>query len=84
MMMPVYRYRPEILEELAGHGLVPRTDTGPQVLRDAIRDLYKYEIKRLKGRLLSREFAKDEYAGRVIELRKRYPLLSIPTELWTV
>ena len=77
-----YIYTPEVLEELSRHGLVPRSDTTPQQLRDAIRDLYKHEIKRLKARLLAREFAKSEYADRVIALRRQYPLLSIPVELW--
>jgi hypothetical protein len=78
-----FAYTPEVLEELAVHGLRPRPDTPPQLLRDAMRDLYKYEIKVLKARLLAREFPKGEYAARVIELRRRYPLLSIPMELWT-
>ena len=79
-----YRYTDEVREELARHGLQPRPDTPPQQLRNAIRDLYKHEIKVLKARLLAREFPKHEYAGRVIGLRRRYPLLSIPIELWTV
>ena len=76
-------YRPEILEELARHGLRPLPHTPPQQLRDAVRDLYKYEIRRLKERLLSGEFRKQEYAGKVIELRRRYVVLSIPMTLWT-
>ena len=78
-----YAYTPEVLEELAIHGLRPGPETPPQLLRDLMRDLYKYEIRVLKARLLAREFPKDEYAGRVIQLRRRYPLLSIPMELWT-
>jgi hypothetical protein len=78
-----FAYTPEVLEELAGHGLRPDPDTPPQLLRDAMRDLYKHEIKVLKSRLLAKEFPRHEYASRVIELRRRYPLLSIPTELWT-
>ena len=78
------RYRPEILDELARHGLMPGPDTTAQQLRDAVRDLYKYEIKRLKARLLAHEFAKQDYAGKVIELRRRYVLLSIPMDRWTM
>jgi hypothetical protein len=78
-----YAYTIEVLEELAAHGLVPGADTPPQRLRDALRDLYKYEIKVLKRRLLAGEFPRQEYAGRVIDLRRKYPLLSIPTPLWT-
>jgi hypothetical protein len=77
-----YLYTSEVLEELARHGLAPRAGTSPQQLRDAVRDLYKHEIKRLKARLLAREFPKGEYADRVIALRRQYPLLSIPLELW--
>lgn len=77
------RYHQQIVDELARHGLVPRPETSPGRLRDAVRDLYKYEIRRLKARLLAGEIPKIEYAGHVIELRRRYWLLSIPTELWT-
>ena len=81
-MRVVYLYTPEVQEELVRHGLRPGPDTPPQLLRDAIRALYKYEIKVLKRRLLAAEFPKGEYAGRVIDLRRRYPLLSVPLDLW--
>ena len=77
-----YTYRPEVLEELARHGLRPGPATSPDSLRVAVRDLYKYEIKRLRGELLAGAFPKGEYAGKVVALRERYPLLSIPTSLW--
>jgi hypothetical protein len=77
-----YAYHPEILEELAGHGLKPRPTSPPAQLRDAVRELYKYEIKRLRGELLAGRFLKSEYAGHIIELRKRYWVLSVPTHLW--
>jgi hypothetical protein len=80
----VYSYWPEILDELARHGLAPTPDTHPQQLRDAVRDLYKYEIRRLKERLLAGEFPKHDYAARVIDLRRRYVLLSIPLQRWTM
>ena len=75
-------YHPQILEELGRHGLVPSADTPPARLRDVVRDLYKYEIRRLRERAVSGDIPKREYAGHVVELRKRYQLLSIPTELW--
>ena len=77
-------YHPEILAELARHGLNPLPQTSPEQLRDAVRDLYKYEIKRLREDHLAGRIAKRDYAGHVIELRKRYLLLSIPTTRWTV
>jgi hypothetical protein len=78
-----YAYTPEVLDELAVHGLAPAADTAPKFLRDALRDLYKYEIKVLKRKLLTGEFPKQEYAARVIALRRKYPLLSVPVQLWT-
>jgi hypothetical protein len=75
-------YYPRILEELGRHGLVPAPETHPGRLRDAVRDLYKYEIRKLRDRVVSGDIPKPEYAGHVIELRRRYWLLSVPTELW--
>ena len=80
----MYTYHPDVLAELARHGLKPLPTTSPQTLRDAVRDLYKFEIKRLRDAYLAGRFPKREFAGRVVELRKQYGLLSIPTELWLV
>jgi hypothetical protein len=77
-------YHPEILDELARHGLQPLPSTSPEQLRDAVRDLYKYEIKRLRTEHVAGRIARRDYAGHVVELRKRYWLLSIPTVRWTV
>lgn len=84
LLTETYTYDPRILNELARHGLNPRPSSSPGRLRDAVRDLYKYEIKRLRGELLADRFLKSDYAGRIVELRRRYWLLSIPTQLWTV
>jgi hypothetical protein len=79
-----YQYHANVLEELARHGLRPGPDTSPERLRDAVRDLYRYEIRRLRSDLLANRILKKDYASHVIELRKRYPLLSIPVDLWLV
>ena len=81
-MEPPFKYRALILEALAGHGLVPRADTPPTMLRDAVRDLYRYEIKRLRLSLLAGHIAKRDYADHVVALRRKYPLLSVPLVLW--
>ena len=81
-MTPRYVYHPQILDELSRHGLRPLQATDPRVLRDAVRDLYLYEIRRLRRDLLAGRIPRPEYAGRVIALRTRYPLLSIPLERW--
>ncbi|MDQ3212028.1 MAG: hypothetical protein M3Q85_05085 [Acidobacteriota bacterium] len=82
-MDETFTYHPLILEELARHGLKPVPGSAPAGLRDAVRDLYKYEIKRLRGELLAGRFPKSEYAAHIIELRRRYWVLSVPTHLWT-
>ena len=79
----MYIYHQEILEALAAHGLVPLVETPPQRLRDALRELYKYEIRRLRSRLIAGDIVKKDYAGHVVSLRKRYWLLSVPTQRWT-
>jgi hypothetical protein len=81
-VIEIHTYHPLILEELARHGLQPAPSSSPARLRDAVRDLYKYEIKRVRGELLAGRFPKTEYAARIIELRKRYWILSVPIHLW--
>jgi hypothetical protein len=78
-----YEYAPEALEVLAGHGLCPGPDTPPGLVRDGLSDLYRYEIRRLKRRLLAGDIPKDDYSAHVIELRRQYWLLSIPVQRWT-
>ena len=77
-----YAYRSEVLEALARHGLRPLPSTSPQQLRDAVRDLYLYEIRRLRDELRRGHIERNRYADHVIQLRRRYPLLSMPIELW--
>ena len=74
--------KPEILEALAAHGLQPHPDTPVAVLRAQINDLYRIEIRKLRDRCRAGEFPTTELAPRVVELRKRYVLLSIPVERW--
>ena len=74
--------KPEILEALATHGLCPKADTPAARLREQINDLYRIEIRKLRDRCRAGEFPTSELAPRVVELRKRYVLLSIPIEQW--
>lgn len=74
--------KPEILEALAEHGLNPRVDTPPALLREQINDLYRIEIRALRDQCRAGEFPVRELAPRVVELRKRYMLLSIPIAQW--
>jgi hypothetical protein len=77
-----YEYAPEALQVLAGHGLRPGPDTPVALVRDALRDLYRFEIRRLKRRLLAGTIPKERYADHVVELRKQYWLLSVPVQHW--
>ena len=77
-------YHPEILEALATHGLVPAADTTPARLREAVNDLYRHEIRRLRDRCRAGEFPVSALSTRVVTLRQRYLLLSIPVARWTV
>ena len=77
------RYKPEVLEELARHGLRPGPDTLPARLREQINDLYRIEIRKLRDRCRAGEFSTRDLPNHVRELRKRYLLLSIPVQRWT-
>ncbi len=79
----MHAYLPEVLEQLSAHGLAPRAETPPSIPRGALSDLYRYEIRRLKARLLAGEFPQADYIGHVLDLRKKYWLLSVPVRLWT-
>jgi hypothetical protein len=74
---PPYRYRADVLAALPRHGIRPAPDTPPELVRDYVRDLYKWEIRRLRERYLRNEFARQEYSLRVDSLRRQYPVLAL-------
>ena len=76
-MEVLFRYRAEVLTLLLVHGVRPTERTSPQLVRDYVRDLYKYEIRRLRERYMKGEFPKIEYARRVDALRRAYPVLAL-------
>jgi hypothetical protein len=75
--VPDYRYRADVLEQLLRHGVRPTPHTSPQLVRDYVRDLYKFEIRALRERYIRREFPKQEYWTRVDNLRRQYPVLAL-------
>jgi hypothetical protein len=79
-----FRYHDEILDTLAGHGLAPSAETPPALVRSALSDLYRYEIRALRDSLLAGRVPKARYIDHVIALRRKYWLLSLPTERWTL
>jgi hypothetical protein len=82
--MPEYLYLPTVLEELLRHGVIPTPRTRPEVARGFVRDLYCYELRRLRDQMLRNDFPKNEYADRVIELRTKYRVLSLRAREWVV
>ena len=79
---PLRRLRPFVRQALLEHGLSPGPATSAELLRGQVRDLYLVEIRRLRDAVRRRDFPMSEYAARVVALRGRYPLLSLPLEHW--
>ena len=77
-----FKYREDVLKQLARHGINPRDDTPPELIHEFINALYVYEIRSLRRRLLDGVVARREYASLVESLRKRYPVLSVPLRFW--
>ncbi len=77
-----FTYRAEILDALLAHGVRPTPSTRPELVRDFVRDLYRYEIRRLRDRYVRGEFPKLEYGKRVDALRRQYPALALRAREW--
>jgi hypothetical protein len=73
----------DVLSALLAHGIRPTERTPPALVRDYLNDLYRFELRRLRSRLLGGAIIKRDYAAHVVSLRLRYPLLSLPLRLWT-
>ena len=80
--MAEYVYRSDVLRAVERHGIRPTTHTPPELARGFVRDLYCYELRVLRGRMLRQEFPKQEYADRVIALRDTYRVLSLRAQEW--
>lgn len=79
-----YHYRPEVLKALASHGVRPTPATRPELVREFVNDLYRFELRRLRARQVRGDVPKREYARHVVTLRRRYPLVSVPLQRWTL
>ena len=79
-----YRYRADVLEALWQHGVHPTDRTSPALVHEFVGDLYRYEIRRLRDRMVRREFPKQEYLDRVVQLRRRYPVISMKPDAWLI
>ena len=78
----VHRYRRDVLEQLWRHGVHPGPTTSPQLVFDYVNDLYRYELRRLRGRLVRGEIPKAGYFERVVDVRRNYPLVSLKVHEW--
>jgi hypothetical protein len=78
----VFRYRPDVRAALRDHGVSPKGGTRPELVHEFVSDLYRFEIRRLRERLLAKEFPKIEYASRVVALRMRYRVISMRARDW--
>jgi hypothetical protein len=76
------RYHPAVLEALLCHGIAPRPDTSPALVHEYVSDLYRFELRRLRARRVRGDIPRARYVDRVLELRARYPLLSLKLEFW--
>jgi hypothetical protein len=72
-----FEYRPDVLEELTRHGVRPTPRTRPELVHEFVSDLYRYELRRLRDRLLRREFRRQDYFGKVVELRRAYRVITM-------
>ena len=86
-MSPV-RYRSEILLQLAEYGVFPRPHTRPALVQEYLKALYTMEVRFLRADQEQRQRRGEkvnlrDYAARVVALREKYAILSLPLELWT-
>jgi hypothetical protein len=77
-----YRYKPEILAQLASHGVIPTPSTAPVSARAVVNEIYRYELRLLRARYLTGEFSKRDYYDKVVEIRNRYPVMGVLTRHW--
>lgn len=77
-----WTYPPDFLDALVLLGFVPRDDTPPLVVRDAVAELYKFELRRLRDVYRRGGQPKTELAEQVIRLRKKYWVLTLPPAAW--
>jgi hypothetical protein len=80
--MTEYVYRTDVLAACQRHGIRPTVRTPPELARGFVRDLYCYELRVLRDRMLRHEFPKHEYANKVIGLRDSYRVLSLRAREW--
>ena len=77
-----FDWDPDMLVALAALGVRPAPHTPPVFVKDYVSQLYRYELRRLRDRMVRGEIANADYKGLIIGLRPRYWMLSIPAARW--
>jgi hypothetical protein len=75
-------YPPELVAGLNRVGVSHSADVSPAMAREAADDLYKEELRALRARLLAGEFDRARYVELIIELRKKFWILTLPLSAW--
>jgi hypothetical protein len=78
----VYRYRDDVLAVLPQYGVRPTPTTPPHLVHEFVSDLYRYELRCLRERMLRNEFPKKDYYGHVVDLRHKYRVISLRPPEW--
>jgi hypothetical protein len=82
MTPDTWTYPDELAQALLAFGLKPSASTPPLLVRAALNDLYRFEIRRLRQRLVDGHVERAHYVDEVIVLRKKYWPLSLQPEHW--
>ena len=77
-----WTYPEELRLALAQFGLAPTATTPPALVRDAMNDLYRYELRRMRERRREGLIEKSAYLDLVVATRKRYWPLTLPLAAW--
>ena len=80
--LTLYRYRQDVLDALGAMASSRHPRTPPELVHEFVSDLYRFELRRLRDRLVRHEIPKHGYADRVVDLRRKYPLISLKPGQW--
>lgn len=82
MTPDTWTYPDELSRALLAFGLKPVPTTPPLLVRGALNGLYRFEIRRLRQRLLDGHVEREHYVDEVIVLRKKYWPLALQPMHW--
>jgi hypothetical protein len=72
-----------VREALLAHGIEAVDADSVTGLRERLNDVYLDEIRKLKARQRAGEIPLEDYSHRVEALKKGFPLLGLPLEMWS-